>query len=412
MNMINSEESAVAALDQLRSQLPAAFVEVELPSVRVTYLNAIAQTLLGYDETDIAAGLNGFELLDEESRQRAIEISDSQLAENVALGLPYQRLQGQRIHQMTAIHKDGTHFPVELQAAYILDERQFPVGIRFIVWDLSERHRLEEERRQLERQARQSQKLESLGLLAGGVAHEFNNVLTAVNGNLFLLREHLEGNDAALELIEAIECGSDRATRMVRGLLQFSRPDVEPNALTDLAELTRDTVELVRPSLPLSTHIALAALPEGRRLMVDTGALQQVLVNLLVNAIEATAQGGVISVSLSRCLLRMPSRWAPPDFPEGVYHVISISDAGPGIPCELQERIFDPYFSTKDTTHSRGLGLSISLGIARSHGGWLSVESTPGEGSTFRLLLPQHTDASGSPSHCPSFDHQAPHAIQ
>jgi len=394
MTMSVSQDS-VSAFEQLREQLPVALIEVEWPTARVTYLNAIAQTLSGYNDEDVARGVSGLCLLDEPSQRQVLAIAQEQLASNVALGLPYQRLKGQRIYELTAIRKDGTHYPVELQAAYILDDAHFPVGIRFIFRDLTERHRLEEERRQLELQARQSQKLESLGILAGGIAHNINNLLTAVHGNLFLLRHYLGGNTDALEVVDELEVASDRGAQMVRSLVQFWRPELAASGLTDLAQLIRDTAELVRPSIPPATHLALEDLPEGRLVHGDSGALAQVLVNLLVNAIDATAGSGRITVSLSRVCLRSERRWAPPGFPAGPYHLVSIADTGPGIAPEVQEQIFDPYFSTKDVRLGRGLGLSISLSIACSHGGWLSVESTPGKGATFHLLLP---DACGQKS--------------
>jgi len=253
--------------------------------------------------------------------------------------------------------------------------------------DITERKLAEEERLRLEQQVRQSQKLESLGVFAGGIAHDFNNLLTAILGNLYLLSQRVDGpeRELALEAREAAERGAD----VVRRLLAFARPEVERRETIDLDRLITETVKLARSVLTPQVHVKVhSGNPASASVTGSWTSLQQVLMNLMVNARDAMPAGGTITVSRRLVTVGPRHRWAPPELARGKYHVIAISDTGDGMPPEVVARIFDPFFTTKDIGRGSGLGLSTALGIARAHGGWLAVESTPGEGSTFRLLLP------------------------
>ncbi|MGE5597367.1 MAG: two-component system sensor histidine kinase NtrB [Hyphomicrobiales bacterium] len=377
-----------ADYEQLRDQLPIALMEVAWPSLRVTYMNAVARALTGYGAADLAAGLSGLALLDEESQRRILDIGAQQLAHTVAQGLPYQRQRGQQLYEFTGKRKDGSTFPAEVQAAYILDCRKLPAGVRFMFRDLTELRRREEERRHREVQARQSQKLDSLGELAGGIAHDFNNLFTAALGNLHLLGVELAGNQAAVELADEVERAVRRGAALVQHLLEFSRPQVERRETIDLVQLVTKTTALVAPSFPPDVRLEVGGLAAGSVASGNPGALQQVLVSLLVNARDAIAERGTITMSIERMRLSPPDRWTPAGLAAGVYHAITVRDDGCGMSEETRERAFDPYFSTKGPVPGRGLGLSIGLSIARSHGGWLAAESEPGVGSTFRLFLP------------------------
>ncbi len=395
--MAESTEPSIEAIraeyDQLRAHLPTALVEIAFPSTRVTYMNAVARALLGYDESDVAGGISGLALLQPDSRQRIVEIGAAQLTGTVAVGRPYTRQKDQGIFEFGCLRKNGTPFPAEVQSAYILDGSDYPVGVRFILMDITERRQRDEDRRRLEMQSRQSQKLESLGELAGGIAHDFNNLLTAILGNLHLLRTEIGDRPDALDLIDQATNAAARGATLVRGLLDFARPEVDRWEHTDLGALIRETASLVRPLLTTATQLIVEPLPERRVAVGNPNALEQVLVNLIVNARDALPDGGTITVSLSQKAIQPEDGWTPPDLMRGTYHVLSVSDTGTGIAPEVQERIFDPFFSTKARGTGTGLGLSISLSIARSHGGWLSVESQPGAGSTFRFFLPAEAAA-------------------
>ncbi|MCC7362760.1 MAG: PAS domain-containing protein [Dehalococcoidia bacterium] len=397
---MDSDGSIQRELAELGAQLPAGLIEVEWPSLRVTYMNAVAESIAGYDRGDIERGLHALTLLDASSQQRIMAIAADQLKDSVAVGLPYRPQRAQHIYEFTGIRKDGTPFPADVQSAYILDAAGFPRGVRLLVRDLTEQREREEARRLLEMQLRQSQKLDSLGQLAGGVAHELNNVLTVLMGNLHMLEGEVADRPGAAELVTSLQAATQRGARLIGELLKYARPEVESRAKFDLGPVLRSTVSLVTPSLLDETILQISDLPDRRCVVGREDAIQQVLVNILLNASDAMPGGGVVTICLSTHVLAQPSPWLAPDLADGVYHVVSISDTGTGLTSEEQERVFDPFVTSKGASTGAGLGLPVALGIARSHGGWLSVESRKGEGSTFRLVLPQGECAAGPGRRC------------
>ena len=258
--------------------------------------------------------------------------------------------------------------------------------------DITVRKLAEQDRERLEQQMRQSQKLESLGVFAGGIAHDFNNLLTAVLGNLYLLRQDLEGGPA--ELADEASRAAERGAELVRRLLTFARPEVERAESVSLDRLLDETVSLARSALTPSIRLVVRRSGPDGTARGSWISLQQVLLNLLVNARDAMPDGGTMTITRRSINVGPRHRWAPPELPRGRYHVITVADTGHGMAPHLLDRIFDPFFTTKDIGRGSGLGLSTALGIARAHGGWLAVETTPGTGSEFRLLLPvEATDA-------------------
>jgi signal transduction histidine kinase len=252
--------------------------------------------------------------------------------------------------------------------------------------DITERKEAEQDRERLEQQIRQSQKLESLGVFAGGIAHDFNNLLTAILGNLYLLNHDLTGPQA--ELAAEARSAAERGAELVRRLLTFARPEVERAETVDLDRLVSETAALARAALTPKVRLILrkgggAAMARG-----SWTSLQQVLMNLMINARDAMPDGGTLTVGRRLVTVGPRHRWANPQLPQGSYHVITVADTGEGMAPELLDRIFDPFFTTKEIGRGSGLGLSTALGIARAHGGWLAVESAQGRGSTFRLMLP------------------------
>ncbi|MCL6644237.1 MAG: PAS domain S-box protein [Dehalococcoidia bacterium] len=258
--------------------------------------------------------------------------------------------------------------------------------------NITRRKEAELERERLELLIRQAQKLESLGVLAGGVAHDFNNLLTAVLGNLYLLRQAVPGDPALHELIDDAAHAAERGAGLVRRLLAFGRPDIAQDEIVDLDRLIADSAALARPMVEPQVRLVIRSNAEPAQVKGSASALEQVLVNLFVNARDAMPDGGTITVSRSTVMLTSKRRWAPPELPRGRYHVIAVRDTGTGMPPDVLEKIFDPFFTTKPVGRGSGLGLPTALAIARAHGGWLSAESTPGRGSIFRLLLPMLDD--------------------
>ena len=256
--------------------------------------------------------------------------------------------------------------------------------------DITERKRAEEERRKLELTIQDAQKLESLGALAGGVAHDFNNVLAAVLGNAGLALMELPANSPTRETVHAIEIAAQRAAELTRQMLAYSgkgRFVIEPTNLSLLVEETENLLEVAASKrLTLSYQLG-ANLP---LIDADASQLRQVLINLVTNASDAIGDGdGVISVRTGTHFADrayLAETYLDASLPEGEYVYVEVTDTGSGMDEETIARIFDPFFSTKFT--GRGLGLAAVLGIVRGHHGAIRISSVLGSGTTFRVLFP------------------------
>ncbi len=286
--------------------------------------------------------------------------------------------------------KDGVPFHVEARIMPIRDESgrlSHWVGVQR---DITARKQAAAEREKLEARLREKQKLESLGVLAGGVAHDFNNLLTIILGNASLARLEVRNPASIEQNLRYIEAAAIRAADLCRQMLAYSgkgRYLVRP---VDLNAILRESADLVRSAAARGRSVRLelaAGLPAIR---ADATQLQQVAMNLLLNAAEAT-ESGTGTIALSTQLHKLPAeRLARAhlgvELPAGDYVVLEVSDNGCGIAAEIRDRIFDPFFTTKFT--GRGLGLAAVLGIVRAHQGAIEVESQPGLGTTFRLFFP------------------------
>ncbi len=246
-------------------------------------------------------------------------------------------------------------------------------------------------RRELEDQLRQAQKLQAVGQLAGGIAHDFNNILQAVLGNLHFAQEELEPAHPARAELDLVQQGAERAAQLTRQLLVFSRQQVLSRTLLDVNRLVRDHLRMLRRII--GEGIALEFAPDATvgPILVDHGQLEQVLMNLCVNArdaIGASGASGRIQLTTGERDLT-ETRPDNPAAQPGRYVTISVSDDGCGMEADLLGRIFDPFFTTKGVGHGTGLGLATAYGIVRQHGGFIEVDSSPGVGSTFTVCLPR-----------------------
>jgi len=283
------------------------------------------------------------------------------------------------------VRSDGTAIPVEVSA------RQLPDGnLLGFIRDISERSASQKRERALEAQLRQSQKMEALGTLAGGVAHDFNNILLAIMGFTELVSETLpEGAEERADLQQVLHA-ADRGRQLVDRILAFSRPaDDEPHPVA-IDEVMRDVIPLLQSSLPRNVDVHTDIAECDRVVMADEALVNQIVLNLVTNAAHAMPEGGRLDISLVErefddVIPHMHGELTP-----GRFFILSVSDAGRGIRPELVERIFEPFFTTKDVGQGTGLGLSIVHGIASSLDGAVSVSSVTGQGSTFTVYLPSH----------------------
>jgi two-component system, cell cycle sensor histidine kinase and response regulator CckA len=241
----------------------------------------------------------------------------------------------------------------------------------------------------LEMQLQQSQKMEAIGTLAGGVAHDFNNILTAIIGYGNLLKVKAKSNEALMPYVTPILSAAEKASQLTKSLLAFSRK--QPISLKKIN--VNDVVDGMAQILQrvIGDDIELVLRKDDSRLLVDAdaGQLEQVLLNLVTNARDAMPKGGVITVETSRMAVSKRLLIKHVVLSPGEYVVVSVSDSGVGMPEETQQRIFEPFFSTKELGKGTGLGLSIVYGIIKQHKGDIGVYSEVGRGTTFKIYLPQ-----------------------
>lgn len=264
--------------------------------------------------------------------------------------------------------------------------------------DITERKQAELERSRLEEQLRQSQKLEAIGTLAGGVAHDFNNILTAVLGNVDLARGDLPPDHSVQEFLNYIRESGLRARDLVRRLLTFSRPHPVRRRPCALRPIVDEVMQLLRATIPATVQLELVQGSEAPPVSADPTEVHQALLNLGTNSWHALGnRPGWIRFRLEACTLAAGVALPHPDLKPGPYARLSIEDNGKGIPAQLLPRIFDPFFTTKAPGEGTGLGLSIVHGIMRASGGAITVASTLGSGTQFELYFPA-ADAAPAPA--------------
>lgn len=246
-------------------------------------------------------------------------------------------------------------------------------------------------RRELEEQFRQAQKMEAVGQLAGGIAHDFNNLLTVIQLQSSLLMDRVKRDREADAGVRQIMEAAKRASHLTRQLLTFSRRQTQTARDLDLSDVIATMTKMLRRILGEDICLESRFTPDLPHVYADPGMMEQVLMNLVVNARDAMPHGGRLMVSLDAVDLDAEYVAAHPNAKAGQYVCLSVSDTGTGIPAEIRNRIFEPFFTTKEVGKGTGLGLATVFGIVEQHHGWLDVESEVGEGSTFRVFLPAST---------------------
>jgi PAS domain S-box-containing protein len=352
----------------------------------VTSYNPAAARLLGYSAEEVVGRMSPLAWHDpEELARRAAQLSE-ELGEAVVTGKDALTARARRglpdEREWTFLRKDGTRVPVLLGLAMLRDAEARFVGMLGVATDLTEQKRLAD-------QLRQSQKLEGVGQLAGGIAHDFNNLLVVINSNAELVRETLAPDDPRrADLAEIVNAGA-RAAALTRQLLAFSRKQVLNPTVFSVNDAVSTVEKLLRRVIGEDVCVRVALAPDAGSVRADQVQIEQVVMNLVVNARDAMPHGGVVTLSTGRAELDEKYVAAHPDARAGGYACLVVSDTGVGMDEATRSRMFEPFFTTKAVGKGTGLGLSMVYGIVKQSGGHLEVSTAPGEGTTIRVYLPR-----------------------
>jgi signal transduction histidine kinase/CheY-like chemotaxis protein len=285
------------------------------------------------------------------------------------------------------IRKNGTRVLLEVHVTSVLKDG-VPVARLGVARDITER-------RSLEDQLRQAQKMEGIGRLAAGVAHDFNNLLTAIGGRCYLVLNALTSENPIRGEIEIIQGAAERAAKLTHQLLAFSRKQILEPRVLDLNTIVTGIEPLLRRMIREDIEIATALDPAAGHVKADAGQVEQVLLNLGVNASDAMPHGGRLTMTTGNVTLDEGYARTHAEVEPGPYVMLSVSDSGHGMTPEVQARIFEPFFTTKEVGKGTGLGLATVYGIAKQSGGHITVYSEIEHGTVFKLYLPRVEEAPG-----------------
>lgn len=302
-----------------------------------------------------------------------------------------RKLAGERVtaYEMEIVAKDGRRVAVEVNTKLIFQDG-VPTGVQGIARDVTDR-------KQLEQQLRQSQKMEAIGQLAGGVAHDFNNLLTAINGYSSLALQRTNPDERIRGYLEEIKKAGDRAANLTRQLLAFGRKQMLKPVALNLNDVVADMQKLLRRLIGEDIRFNTKFDPELKKVKTDPGQIEQVVVNLAVNARDAMPRGGTLTIETANFEVDREYAARHVGLAAGNYVMLAVSDTGCGMDQETKARIFEPFFTTKEKGKGTGLGLSTVYGIVTQSGGNIWVYSEPGRGTVFKVYLPQLQEESQAP---------------
>lgn len=294
-----------------------------------------------------------------------------------------------RTYELRLRRCDAKRVPVEINLSKLPYEKSAKARTVAFITDITKRREQEKRQKKLEQQLRQAQKMETIGTLAGGIAHDFNNILTPILGYASLLSARIDKDSPNHERITQIAKSAKRGADMIKQILSFSRRSESEMESRFLAPILEDTLQLIKATQPSNIEIALSISKNCPPVVVDHTQIQQMILNLCTNANQAMEKdGGTLRVSMEHCMLQAEIADTSPILEVGPHIKISISDTGHGMDEQTLTRIFDPFYTTKESGKGTGLGLAMVHAIVQDHKGDIFVKSILGEGSTFTIYLP------------------------
>jgi len=334
----------------------------------VAFISPVVKNIMGYDSTEII-GKSFLEFVHEDDReyleQRYIKVISGDLEPS----------------EYRLLTKSGENIWIRSSSRPVYEENRF-VGLRGVFSDISESKKIEE-------RLRQSQKMESIGILAGGIAHEFNNMLAIIIGNTELAIDDIPEWSPAADSIQEIRTASLRAKDVVRKLLSVARKTPESRKPIQIHTIVNESLGFLRKTIPANIDIRSNLTRTNTMILGDPTEINQVLMNLCANSAQAMVDGnGVLEVTLESKTLNSRSSSRFKDIGPGDYVRLTISDDGIGIPPDILDRVLDPYFTTKDVDKGLGMGLAVVHGIVKKHDGDIKIDSEVGKGTKVEVLFP------------------------
>jgi PAS domain S-box-containing protein len=353
------------------------YFEVDLAG-RATFINDSLCKMYGYPKEEFL-GMDSRRFADRENAKKAFE----------AFNRVDRTGEPGRLFDYEIIRKDGTKRQVEVFPSLRKDSSGKPTGFRGITRDVTERKRAEKEKAELQDQLRQSQKMEAIGRLAGGVAHDFNNLLTVIKGYCQLSLAEMKESTPIRDAFEVINKATEKAADLTRQLLAFSRRQIMDVRVLDLNALLQNLDKMLRRIIGEDIELVTLLGEDLGRVKADPGQIEQVVMNLAVNAKDAMSKGGKLIIETANVDLDEAYAHAHVAATPGRYVMIAVSDTGAGMTPEVRDRVFEPFFTTKEKSRGTGLGLSTVYGIVKQSNGNIWVYSEPGKGTTFKIFLPR-----------------------
>jgi two-component system, cell cycle sensor histidine kinase and response regulator CckA len=370
--------SANRRLQSHLENTPLAVIEWD-NSGRITHWAASAEQMFGWTEAQVVGKTSGeLGIVHEDDRALVASITIDGV----------QRSGSKTPIKNRNYTSDGRELECEWYNSVLTDEMGTPSGLLSLVHDVTDRNRIE-------RQFIESQKMEVLGRLAGGIAHDYNNLLAVILGYAEILHENIEdftpdsSPELLLQPVQSITSAATRAAELTRQLLAFARKQVVMPQVINPTEIIERLTQMVSPLLGANIECVTALNENAGNVKIDAGQLEQVLMNLSVNARDAMPDGGTITITLDSAVITQKVKSGTSELQPGEYVVIGVADTGTGMTPEIKQKVFEPFFTTKAVGKGTGLGLATSFGIVKQAGGEITIESEPAEGTTFRIFLPR-----------------------